>query len=221
MPERRVFRPRTRRSGYRDASLIVIASEGQNPERQYFEDLVSPENYPNPRVYLEVIERDPGPFSPSHVLESLNKFRREYGLSAEDELWIVIDRDRWTPRELSTVCTQCRQKGYRTAVSNPCFELWLLLHVKQMDEYSPEEILQLEQNLRQPNNRTRIEEELRRSLGSYRKNNIESSRILTGLPVAIAQARSLDVDPDNRWPNRLGTHVYRLVERVLPPGIFR
>jgi hypothetical protein len=221
LPERRVFRPRTRRSGHRDASLIVIASEGQNPERQYFEDLVSPENYPNPRVYLEVIERDPGPSSPSHVLESLNKFRREYGLSAEDELWIVIDRDRWTPRELSTVCTQCRQKGYRTAVSNPCFELWLLLHVKQMDEYSPEEILQLEQNLRQPNNRTRIEEELRRSLGSYRKNNIESSRILTGLPVAIAQARSLDVDPDNRWPNRLGTHVYRLVERVLPPGIFR
>lgn len=45
-----------------------------------------------------------------------------------DEVWFVIDTDKWGPKiaELRSLCTQ---KGdWRIAQSNPCFELWLYYH---------------------------------------------------------------------------------------------
>jgi len=39
MPLKR-FIPPTRRSGNRDAKLIIIAAEGTNTEKKYFDDLV-------------------------------------------------------------------------------------------------------------------------------------------------------------------------------------
>ena len=47
-----------------------------------------------------------------------------------DELCLVIDRDKqsWTEATISEVAQFCHAKQYILALSNPCFELWLLIH---------------------------------------------------------------------------------------------
>src|SRR5260221_11407935 len=92
---KRQFKPRVRGSGFRDAKLIVIATEGSKTEKKYFNDLASDDRYRNPRVHVEVLERTSTASSPNHVIEELNKFRSVFKLNKFDELWLVIDVDRW------------------------------------------------------------------------------------------------------------------------------
>ncbi len=62
----------------------------------------------------------------------------EEQIGDEDELWICIDADHWIrgshQRELAEVLRQCRSNGYGVAISNPCFEVWLLLHFVTIDD---------------------------------------------------------------------------------------
>jgi len=103
--------------------LIIIAAEGKVTENQYFNALASPRYYYNPRIHVEVLVRDENASAPERVIAQLDAFRKQYSLRAIDELWLVIDVDRWGDAKLSDIGTQCEQKGYRLAASNPCFEL--------------------------------------------------------------------------------------------------
>lgn len=128
---------RERREAFRDARLIVIASEGKDTERIYFKALAK--EYTNPRVHVHILERhenEQNNSSPEHVLKQLNDYKGQYDLESDDELWLVIDRDRWTDAMLSHVAKECAQDDYlHVALSNPCFELWLLLHLVDIIEY--------------------------------------------------------------------------------------
>lgn len=199
-----------RRSRFRDARLFVIATEGKKTEPKYFGDFSSRDYYYNPHVHVEVLERLTSSSSPEHVLEELNRFKSAYSLNRDDELWMIIDLDRWHPRSLSNVATKCGQKGYYLAVSNPCFEVWLLLHLKDMSEYSQEQI----ENFKQNSNRD-IEREIRNILGSYNKYNPNNVKFLPHVQEAINRARDLDSNPNDRWPNSIGTRVYLLAEKII------
>ena len=115
---------RERREAFRDARLIVIASEGKDTERIYFKALAK--EYTNPRVHVHILERgvdERNNSSPEHVLKQLNDYKSQYELEADDELWLVVDKDRWTEAMLSRVATECSQEvAMHMALSNPCFE---------------------------------------------------------------------------------------------------
>jgi hypothetical protein len=181
-------------------------------EKQYFDAMAK--FYSNPRVHVEVLDRLTEASSPRHVLELLNAFKNEYSLGREDELWVVIDLDRWRDPKLSEVARLCAQKNYELAVSNPCFELWLLLHLKPLDDYTDVELVDMLENRRVNSKRTWLERELVNVLGSYNKSAIDPTRFLPLVDVAIARARELDVSPEHRWPNTLGTRVYLLAESI-------
>ena len=48
-----------------------------------------------------------------------------------DQVWAVFDRNSHPTFEQAVA--KCRQAGVRTACSNPCFELWLVLHLEEYD----------------------------------------------------------------------------------------
>ncbi len=99
---------RERREAFRDARLIVIASEGKDTERIYFNALAK--EYTNPRVHVHILKRsedEKNNSSPEHVLEQLNEYKCQYELEADDELWLVTDKDHWTEAMLSRVATEC------------------------------------------------------------------------------------------------------------------
>ena len=114
----------------RDTRLIVIATEGECTERQYFELF----REQSTRVQILVLETRDGHSAPKHLFERLLRFKRDHNLIKGDQLWLVLDKDRW--------------------------------------QFAP-----------------------------Y-------------VGIATERARSLDLSPTDRWPNTLGTHVYRVIEAI-------
>ena len=93
------------------------------------------------------------------------------------------------------------QKGYHVAISNPCFELWLLLHFEDVESTA-------ELNCRQ------VAEKLSEIAGGYNKRSC--GRLpLTGTKVneAVTRAKSLDV-ADSLIPDTLVTRVYQIISAL-------
>jgi RloB-like protein len=207
--ERRDF---VRRAGWRDATLFVIASEGAKTEPEYFTGLK--EKWQTSRVHVEILTRkDRSLSSPDEVLKSLEEFSAQFQLREGDQLWLVIDRDSqtWKARTMSAVAKRCRQKGYFLAVSNPCFELWLLLHFEDVPSQAEDRLNALLKN---------ANGFLKKKVASHmssKKKHID--HFIPRVETAIQRSRLLDRKPGERWPSQLGTHVYRLVEQLRPQPV--
>jgi hypothetical protein len=109
---------------------------------------------------------------------------------------------------LAQIARECTARRYFLAVSNPCFELCLLLHFEDVAAQPARRCEELLQNKDQM---------LKSELAKHLKPHVELIDNVFGQTVlAIARARSLDVKPKGRWPSQLGTRVYRLVEQLIP-----
>ncbi len=125
-------RPLTREEKtYRDDRLFVIATEDTHAPEQYFR------LFRNPRIKVHVLPTERGLSAPAHVFQRLEDFLDEFELAEDDELWLMLDTDRWVEANhianFIEVCKRATQKGFQLAHSNPCFEIWLLLHVVDLD----------------------------------------------------------------------------------------
>ena len=182
----------------RDARLCVIATEGSNTEKQYFEGL-----FGSAKLKVEVLDSGlTGLSAPGHVLARLSEFEERYDLDADDERWLMVDIDRNRPQFMSRVCQEAVQKGFQLAISHPCFELWLYLH---FEDGSP------------PDNSCKVwEQRLRTRLGGYNKSKLDLSLFTReAVSEAIDRAVALDANPEARLPISNGTRVYRVVSRLL------
>lgn len=209
---------RERREAFLDARLIVIASEGKDTERIYFKALAK--EYTNPRVHVHILKRsedEKNNSSPEHVLEQLNEYKCQYELEADDELWLVTDKDHWTEAMLPRVATECMQDvSMHMALSNPCFELWLLLHLVDVLSLTPEEqLLWMENRRKSKSSNPYLKVLLRQKMGSYHESAYDVLTLIQHVEVAIERARLLDKNPADRWPQTLGTRVYLLAESVM------
>jgi len=194
-------------SKYRDVKkFICIASEGTKTEPNYFKGLKI--SLKNPNIHIKSIARDDTASAPNHVLRKVNEFKKETRLMSTDELWLVIDIDRWTTKMLSEIARECLQHKYFLAVSNPRFELWLLLHLADVSKYKNEE----KDKLKKVNGH--IENRIKEICGSYKKNCLNMEIFRPKILKAIKRAKKLDKNIRNRWPNVLGTHVYKLAESI-------
>ncbi len=196
-------RPLTREEKtYRDDRLFVIATEDTHAPDQYFRV------FRNPRIKVRVLPTECGLSAPAHVFQRLEEFHREFELQEDDELWLMLDTDHWIEgghiKNFIDVCTQATQKGFHLAHSNPCFEIWLLLHVADLD--ANEQFARCED----------VVQRLKDTLGGYSKRKIDSERFSReAIDVAVARAEKLDESPDDRWPQKTGSHVYRVMKKLL------
>ena len=155
--------------------------------------------------------------SPEHVLKQLSDYKSQYELEADDELWLVVDKDRWTEAMLSRVATECSQEvAMHMALSNPCFELWLLLHMEDAASLTTEEKKQWMENRRKSKNADPyLKVRLRQKMGSYHESDYDAPALIVHVEEAIARAKDLDNNLTDRWPQTLGTRVYLLAESVM------
>jgi hypothetical protein len=190
-------------SVHRDARLFVIATEDENAPKNYFDQ------FKNPRIQVKVLPSERGCSSPKHILDRLDDYKAEFDIGEGDELWLMLDTDHWIEpnhvKNFDRVCTEAVKKDYQLAHSNPCFEVWLLLHVTNL----------------MPNDQFKryaeVEKRLKEILGTYQKKNSDPiSFSLDKAAAAVAHAETLDTSPADRWPQKTGTHVYRLVKKLLP-----
>lgn len=192
----------------RDARLVVIAAEDTYATKQYFDSDI----FQSSRIKIEVLETptdelsaDKNRSSPEAVEQRLKNYIEKYDLQKDDILCIMIDRDRWPERMLAEVSQKTfrkKRKNILLAVSNPCFELWLYLHVAEW----PPSI--------QTISAQKMERMLRTLLGSYNKTNIDIEKFRGRVLVACERARKMDIKPTDRWPQQIGSHVYRLIDEI-------
>lgn len=215
MPPHRVFKSQSRRSGNRDSRLIVVATEGTVTEKRYFDGITDQENFRDSRIHVEILPRLDSHTDPSGTLRLLDSFKDTYELKLTDELWLVIDVDRWGPKKLNEIARLCKQKTYKLAISNPCFELWLLLHFQDISVYTIEEQKRILANPKINQNRSLIESELVRLLNGYSKTQFDVRSFVPYVGDAVTRAKLLDTNPRHRWPNKLGTRVFRLIDSII------
>ncbi|MES2790844.1 MAG: RloB family protein [Planctomycetota bacterium] len=194
-------RPLERDTGVvRDANLIVIASEDQDAVKKYFA------KFRTRRVQFRVLETTDGKGSPAAVLARLDEYQQEYSIGEDDQLWYCGDVDHWAkPDHIQVfldVLKQCFDKGYEVAISNPCFEFWLLLHFSDHP---------VEEGLKCP----AIGRLLSQAAGGYSKNvGCRSSITAEMVHTAAARAKALDTN-DHLIPDSYVTRVYLIIDALL------
>ena len=211
----RVRKSFERREGVKIPKLVVVAAEGRKTEKIYIEALRDERCASG--VQVKVLEREENESSPDKVLGQLRAFKEEYKTEDYDELWVVVDRDRWEERMLSEVAQACENdKIMHFCLSNPCFELWLLLHLEDISTYTPDKMVKLKENKRAgKNSDTWLKKRVRKLMGQYSESKYDAPALVKSVQHAITRARNLDVNPKDRWPQTVGTRVYLLAESIM------
>ena len=199
----------------KEVYLISIAGEGKT-EEQYFDGIHNLDSSDIIKVErLEKKDRTDTKSHPNHVIELLDErkeYWQEHGIEA-NELWMVVDRDKQNVSEeqLNAIIDKCKKEGYNLALSNPAFELWLLMHISDLKEYSKEDLLN---NEKVNNTRRFIDKELSTILGGYNKKNLKFENFEAKIKDAILNAKGFPTD-NNSLLKELGTSVCILVDKLI------
>lgn len=181
---------------------LLVVCEGEKTEPDYilgFErwvrnasvEIVIPPERGDPKVIVEIAKERSGRAA-AEAKKQGDSFL-DY-----DEVWCVFDRD--DHERFHDARTMARDNGFQLALSNPCFELWLLLHFRD----SPG-----------PQHRDHLTRMLRGFLPSYSK-RVDFDDFEHGRLDATGRARRLDAQAEvmgepGRNPT---TGVYRLTESI-------
>jgi hypothetical protein len=200
--------------------IIVLAFEGNDTERIYFEDFKASDKFNDSLIFLKLLTRSKNDTNsaPNHVFEKLKKEAKdEFNFNENDELWMIIDTDRW--KTIPKIIQACKEEGNMfVAVSNPCFEFWLLLHVKNIEDYSAEELELILKNKKVSQDKRYVDSQLTAILGSYNKSKPRTELYFPTLDFAISQARKLN-NSNEEYPKGLGSQVYKVMEKILKESI--
>ncbi|HHX21734.1 MAG TPA: RloB domain-containing protein [Clostridiales bacterium] len=134
--------------------------------------------------------------APGHLIKCAED---QSDLREGDELWIILDVDKWTQEQFDELEKWEQQNTNRhVAVSNPCFEIWLVFHEQDPSDCS------------------------KRACQTYFENNIahgtKSIRInwltLENINKAIERAKARDLNKHKFVPDNPTSRVYRLIENI-------
>ncbi len=120
-------RPATRSPAIR----IVVATEGELTEPEYIKAFSRIHGNKSVQVVLAPVGGDPRAVV-ERAIRELEKSKRDR-LAANDSIWAMFDRDNH-PR-FDEARDLARNKGIQLAISNPCFELWGILHYQEQDAH--------------------------------------------------------------------------------------
>ena len=196
MASKRKNRGYKRDEPFRDATLFLIVTEGEISEKIYFE------GFRSNRIKVRVVPSEDGKSAPVHVLANVNLFIKGNSLESTDQVYLVIDRDRWPEKQLAAVAKECETKSYNLILSNPCFEFWLFLHLFEYDTAL---------NLNSCDNYKKF---LSDKIEDYSYTNYDPEPFINQVEIACSRAEDLD-DPSERWPNSSGSRIYLLVREIL------
>lgn len=127
-PKKRPYRPKQQKQRF------LLCCEGVGTEPGYFRSLA--EFLRNPLIELievEIAEHEAT--DPKQIVEQAKRLRADADRSAKrmhddnlryDQVWCVFDRDEHA--HFDEAINQALDNKLDLAVSNPCFELWILIH---------------------------------------------------------------------------------------------
>lgn len=139
--------------------------------------------------------------TPTAVLKRIKSSLRSNDFRAGDQAWAVVDVDNWDDSALKALADWAdSNKGYHLAVSNPKFELYLLMHFEKASGCTTPQAVDARLRRHMPNYRKRI------SPSQFDKNEVQT---------AVENARTKRSSCHDVLPDRGMTDVYKLVESLL------
>ncbi|MFI7038396.1 RloB family protein [Microbispora rosea] len=174
------------------ARLLVICGTDET-EKQYLNGVKT--TYRNAAVTVKLKTR--GRKSPLEVVKYAIDLQSESG-DDFDEVWVVFDVDDFN---IEDAVKEAERNQIKVAISNPCFEFWLILHFISHRAY-----------LAGANQAQTI---LKRYYAGYDKSRLDFDKFRGGIEDACHRARSIDEAASTTFSNP-STGVWRLVEAMLP-----
>ena len=181
---------------HRDARLFVIVAEGER-EDAYFRFF----NEKNQRVQIKIAGREENKSAPNFFLERVEKMVANgiWSPKNDDILWFVLDVDKWNREEIENLKTACEvEENWNIAISNPCFEVWLIFHIQN-----------------EITDKTLTCKQLKSMLHEVTGGGFEINRFAYNLPIAVKNARAADTNPNGHFPDKMQTKLYLLGEQLL------
>jgi hypothetical protein len=111
-------------------STVLVCSEGEVTERLYVNGLKR-----LLRGHPVHIDLGSASGEPLKIVKSAIKQVRARGVGAYDEVWCLVDVESPPQKGLPSALDLAREHGIHVATSNPCFELWLVLHLTRCDRH--------------------------------------------------------------------------------------
>jgi hypothetical protein len=203
MPNRR---DRHRRPGRRAPFLepkpvILIVCEGEKTEKQYFEGFARDFRTP---VDVKIAPEHGVPKTLVVTAKRYKKKAEDAARKEDDEnraydaVWCVFDVD--DHPQVADARQMAQANGIELAISNPCFELWLLLHFRDSPGMQPRETMR---------------RMLSRYVPGYDK-RVEFTVYAEGYPQAVKRAEQMDkkAEEDGDSGRNPTTGVYRLTREI-------
>ncbi len=200
------YRRPARRPAFRaPRKKLLIVCEGANTEPDYFKQFAEVH-----RDAIVDVDLAPERGVPLSVVREAKRLKNQAISAAKregdpylryDSVWCVFDVDEHP--NVPEALAMARRNGLKVAVSNPCFELWLILHLRE----TPGMI-----------HRHSAQAMLKTFLPGYDK-KVDYKDYRDGYERAVERARRLDklatdVGEAGRNPT---TGVYKLTEAIAPP----
>lgn|SRR5690606_6248533 len=169
---------------------ILVYCGGRRTERDYFEALR--QRLRASSVTVKILQSG---IAPEALVRAAADYRmRRPGVF--DEVWCVVDVDEF---DIAAAATAARADGIGLAVSNPCFELWLLLHHTDCRAYC--------------NGCQEVHRRLRKWVPGYDKARLNFAQFAEGVDDAVRRAR--DLDPSGTaYEKNPSTSVWRVVDSI-------
>ncbi|MBQ4266388.1 MAG: RloB domain-containing protein [Clostridia bacterium] len=210
--ERRGSKPR------RTKPVILIVTEGEKSEPKYFEHFRTRQN--NVEVRVVPNSKNGSKTDYLNLIRKASRICKDDDLSPKsgDSVWIVADGDvnyqaADAIKKKNAALTQARataeKEAYSLLISNPCFELWYLLHLRYTTAHLPDY--------------DAVKKALEQAgIKDYEKHNDLYEQMASETIEAIKRAKRLETHQvENGFTLPLGidanpfTEVYRLMENLV------
>ncbi len=107
---------------------FILICEGEKTEPAYFNALKN--QYPSAMISIEYLAPAGVPITIKDKVKErmagLRQVQRRNPSAKDDTIWAVFDRD--LHDNVAEAIAGCENAGAQVAYSNPCFEVWLILH---------------------------------------------------------------------------------------------
>ena len=173
----------------RERRSVLVVTNGVRTEVEYFDSLRK-----EPWITADKVTVKFQSGEPIAVVLRAAKIRDD---NAYDEAWAVCDVDEFATE---AAVAAAAERGVELALSLPCFEIWLILHVSE--------------GCPGFNNATQAGRHLKTLLPNWDKAGLRFSDFRTGVFEAVIRARRLGEPPDAN-PS---TAVWRLIESLRNPS---
>lgn len=199
-------RPLKRRAPTRKPKRkFIIYSEGKNTEPDYFRAVRG--ELLGALVDIEVIDAAGVPMTiaekaKAHAATIARRGARRSSFEEEDEVWAVFDRDEH--RLVANAIELCRVSKVGVAFSDPCFEIWLILHHGNFDR---------------PDDRHQVQAELGKIFSDYDAKGRKTTNCKKLMPFVDAAEQRAEQQLARRReegdpPARPFTTVFKLTRRM-------